>query len=107
MADNPRLEPNLLGKEPNPLNLQNSFVAAIDINHFTDVGKYTEHIDNLIDGLKALPKAEGFSEIFVPGEPEDRIHEERMRNGIPLPQGTVQNLRNAAEKCGVKLPAGL
>lgn len=107
LADNPRLEPNLMGREPTPPNLQNSFVAAIDINHFTDVGKYMEHIDNLIDGLKALPKAEGFREIFMPGEPEDRICEERMRDGIPLPQGTVQNLRNAAEKYGVELPAGL
>lgn len=107
MADNPRLEPNLMGKEPNPLNLQNSFVAAIDIGQFTDVESYKEHIDNLIDGLKDLPKAEGFSEIFVPGEPEDRICEERMRDGIPLPQGTVQNLRNAAEKYEVELPVGL
>jgi ureidoglycolate dehydrogenase (NAD+) len=107
MADNPRLEPNLMGKEPNPPNLQNSFVAAIDISQFTGVESYKEHIDNLIDGLKALPKAQGFSEIFMPGELEDRICEERKRDGIPLPQGTVQNLRNAAEKYGVELPTGL
>ncbi len=107
MADNPRLEPNLTGKEPNPPNLQNSFVAAIDISQFIDVESYKEHIDNLIDGLKALPKAQGFSEILMPGELEDRICEERKRDGIPLPRGTVQNLRNAAEKYGAELPTGL
>jgi len=71
------------------------------------VESYKEHIDNLIDGLKALPKAEGFTEIFVPGEPEERTFEERSRNGIPLPEGTVRNLRNIAERFGVKLPPGL
>ncbi len=107
MADNPRLEPNLMGREPNPPNLQNSFIAAIDISQFTDVEGYREHIDNLIDGLKALPRAEGFSEIFVPGEPEDRTHQERARNGIPLPAGTIRNLRSAAERFDLKLPQGL
>ncbi len=104
MADNPRLEPILAGKEPNYLNLQNSFVASIDISQFTNVDKYKEHIDNLIDGIKGLPKAEGFNEIFVPGEPEERTYEERIRNGIPLPEGTVRNLRSAAERFSIELP---
>ncbi|MEE9399158.1 MAG: Ldh family oxidoreductase [Dehalococcoidales bacterium] len=101
------LEPNLTGSEPNPLNLQNSFVAAINISLFTKLDTYGKHIDNLIDGLKTLPAAEGFSEIFVPGESEDRTYEERSRNGIALPEGTVHNLRNAAEKFGINLPPGL
>jgi len=82
-------------------------VAAIDISTFTDVESYKEHIDNLIDGLKALPKAEGFSEIFVPGEPEERTFDDRSRSGIPLPEGTVRNLRSIAERFGIKLPPGL
>jgi len=125
MAGNPVLEPALLGKEIEPeaegkkveaigerlsyvpRHIQNSVVAAVDISTFTDVESYKEHIDNLIDGLKALPKAEGFSEIFVPGEPEERTFDERSRNGIPLPEGTVRNLRSIAERFGVKLPPGL
>jgi LDH2 family malate/lactate/ureidoglycolate dehydrogenase len=125
MAGNPMLEPALFGKEIGPpvpdkktkaigerlsyvpRHIQNSVVAAIDIRTFTDVEGYKEHIDNLIDGLKALPKAEGFSEIFVPGEPEERTFDDRSRNGIPLPEGTVRNLRSIAERFGVKLPLGL
>jgi len=125
MASNPMLEPALFGKEIGPpvqdkktkaigerlsyvpRHIQNSVVAAIDIRTFTDVEGYKEHIDNLIDGLKALPKAEGFSEIFVPGEPEERTFVDRSRNGIPLPEGTVRNLRSIAERFGVKLPLGM
>ena len=125
MAGNPVLEPVLFGREIGqpgegkkrqavgerlaylPKHIQNSVVAAIDISTFTDLGSYKEHIDNLIDGIKALPKADGFREIFVPGEPEERAFAERSKNGIPLPEGTVRNLRAISEKLGVKLPPGL
>ena len=90
-----------------PKHIQNSVVAAIDISTFTELESYKEHIDNIIDGIKALPKAEGFREIFVPGEPEERNFVERSKSGIPLPEGTIHNLKAVSEKFGVKLPSGL
>ena len=125
MAGTPLLEPTLLGtashirsqgksevkwKRPGYTKArhnQNSVVAAIDIGNFTDLGDYEDHIDNLIDGIKALPKAEGFKEIFVPGELEERTSIERSKNGIPLPKGTVSNLRSIAERFVIKLPSGM
>ena len=108
MIDNPMLEPVLLGhKKFEGHEIQNSIVAAVDISQFTDVEVYKRHIDNLIDGLKALPKAEGFSEILVPGEPENRTCDDRSRNGIPLPGGTIRRLRDVAEKLGIQFPVDL
>ena len=107
MVGNPLLEPMLLGKERVRRHIQNSVVAAIDIGAFTDVESYKGHVDNLIEGLKALPKAEGVDEIFVPGEPEDRVYDDRVRHGIPLPQGTIRNLRSVAERLAIELSLGL
>jgi len=104
MANNPLLEPMLLGVERERRHRQNSAVAAIDISTFTDVETYKEHIDRLIDGLKALPTAEGFSEVLVTGEPEDRTFDDRVRNGIPLPPGTIRSLRDVAERFGLPKP---
>ncbi len=106
MVDNPLVAPVLLGRERDRRHKQNSVVAAIDIGTFTDVEGYKPHVDDLIDGLKGLPKANGVDEILVPGEPEDRTHAERARHGIPLPDGTVQNLRSVAARFGVTLPPG-
>lgn len=86
---------------------QNGFLAAIDIGAFTDLAAYKEDVDRLVDGIKALPRTDGTQEIFVPGEPERRVYDDRSKNGVPLPEGTVRNLRAAAERFDVPLPAGL
>jgi LDH2 family malate/lactate/ureidoglycolate dehydrogenase len=106
-AMNPLLEPTLLHREPVPPGTQNSVVAAINIATFGDVAAYREHVDRLVEGIKGLPKMDGVDEIMVPGEPELRVLAERQANGIPLPEGTVRNLRQVAAKLDVPLPAEL
>lgn len=106
MVGNPLLEPNITGRAPTARGVQNSFLVALDIGAFTDVEKYKADIDALIAAQKTLPKADGFEDILVPGEPEYRMQAERSRNGIPLPMGTVRNLRAVAERFGVRMPQG-
>jgi ureidoglycolate dehydrogenase (NAD+) len=105
MVGNPLLAPVLAGGA-RPVG-QNSVLAVVDIAAFTDVEQYKADVDATIDGLKALPPAEGFDEVLVPGEPEERTHAERARHGIPLPGGTVANLQEAAAKLSVTLPEEL
>jgi len=105
MAGNPLLIPALEGQEAAQRHRQNSVVAAVDIATFTDVARYREHIDRMIDGLHALPPADGFDRVQVAGEPEDQTMEARLRDGVPLPRGTAANLRKVAERFGVPVPA--
>ena len=42
-----------------------------------------------MDYLRSSPPAEGFDEVLIPGEPEFRKYEERIRTGIPLPEKTT------------------
>ncbi|NLT74750.1 MAG: Ldh family oxidoreductase [Chloroflexi bacterium] len=107
MAGNGLLTASLLGGERQRPGAQNSVVAAIDISAFTDVADYKGEIDRLIAAIKGLPPAKGFAEVLVPGEIENRVRVERSTTGIPLPEGTVMNLRQAARDLGVPLPAAL
>jgi LDH2 family malate/lactate/ureidoglycolate dehydrogenase len=107
MVGNPLITSTLLNQNPVAPGTQNSFVGAIHIGNFTDLEQYKENVDRLVTALKGLPKIEGVSEIFVPGEPEERVYEDRIKNGIPLPIGTVEKLRKAAERFKLKLPPGL
>ena len=94
----------LLGRRTMERGVQNSFLGAFDIGTFTDVDEYKQNVDDLIEGLKELPTAKGVDEVFAPGEPEDRTYQDRSANGIPLPPGTVSNLRSVAEKYEIDLP---
>ena len=107
MVGNPLLGPAFSAEPGAGRHRQNSVVAALDIAAFTDVAAYRAEVDRMIDGVKALPRAEGFAEVLVAGEPEDRSMEERTRDGVPLPAGTVENLRAVAARFRVPLPAGL
>ena len=106
MAANPLISTTLSGRAVRP-GTQNSVVAAVDVATFTDPAAYRREMDALIGAIKGLPPAEGFTEVLVPGEIENRVREERLAAGIPLPMGTVRNLREVAEELGVACPEEL
>jgi LDH2 family malate/lactate/ureidoglycolate dehydrogenase len=105
LANNPLITPALT--EGVKRHNQNSIVAAIDIGLFTEPEAFKVEVDATIDALKALPRADGFSDVLMPGEPEFNVFDERRRHGIPLPPGTVQKLRDASAQFGISLPAGI
>ena len=107
MMGNPLLGPCLHDQDPPLPYTQNSVVAAINIGSFTDPDGYRQNIDTLVAGLKGLPTVEGVDEVLVPGEPENKIYDDRTRNGIPLPPGLVQKLRDVGQLLDIALPAGL
>jgi LDH2 family malate/lactate/ureidoglycolate dehydrogenase len=105
MVGDPLLEPALRKVPGADVHRQHGIVAAIDIAAFTDVERFRDHVDGLVAELKKLPKAEGVTEILVPGELEDKTEAERRAGGIPLPAGTVQKLEIAGRRFGVATPA--
>ncbi len=84
---------------------QNSTVMALNIAAFTDIAEYKARVDDLIDSIKALPRADGFDEIFMPGEIEERRCTERLTGGIPVPAGSIAPLRAIAKRLSVPLPS--
>ena len=105
LVGNPLLVPYIREQQPIPVQgVQNSFVCAIDVDTFTDQDDYRQNIDELIDTMHATPVLEGSPPIQVPGEIENAICEQRTRDGIPLPEGTVDKLRVAAERFKLELP---
>ncbi len=104
MVGNPLIAPFVEGKTDGKPHMQNGFAMAIDIARFTDVGGYVAEIDRLVDAVKGLPKADGSSEILVPGERGDAVLERRRVDGIPLPAGTWKRLEEVAAPLGVAMP---
>lgn len=81
---------------------------AIDASIAGDREGYEERVAALIEEAKSVPLAQGFNEVFYPGELEDR--NERLAldaGGVTLPIQTVLDMRELSERQGVPLPAQL
>ena len=59
----------------------------------------------LCAAMKAVPPAQGFEEVLLPGEPEERTAARRQREGIPVDDVTWENLQAAAARFGIAFPA--
>lgn len=80
------------------------WLLAIDIEHFMPIEAFKDRIQTLVDMAHSSNPAVGFAGVLVPGEPEERIREQRIREGIPLPEATVHELRKLGDRYGVAFP---
>ena len=61
----------------------------------------------LIDDVKAVPLAQGFDEVFYPGEVEDRAEAANLAaGGIVLAEQSLSDLRALGVETAVPFPTG-
>ena len=53
-------------------------------------------MDALIAQIKGVPLAQGFDEVFYPGEIEARNDAKNRRDGLTLPEDTLTDLKKVA-----------
>lgn len=78
------------------------FFGAIRIDGFRPVEEFQASMDDIIQRLKSLPKAEGQERIYIHGEKEYEESERRKREGIPLVGKVYEDLRAIAGETGVE-----
>ena len=81
----------------------NNLMAAINIENFTPVRQFKERIDQLIDTLKAVPRAKDVDTILMPNEKEYLFELKRTKEGIPLNEVLVKELNGLAKKFDLPL----
>lgn len=84
---------------------QGWWFAAWRIDAFRDVGEFKADMRRMTDHLRTLRPINGVDRVQVPGDPEARHREERLRLGIPLDEETIVQLRELGEELGVELRA--
>ena len=90
------------GKEPL---VTSAFYMAINPEQFMPLPEFQARVDRLVDMVKVSDRAAGVDEVYIAGEIEFRCKAERLRNGIPLSDVVVGELRTLAAASGV--PFGL
>ena len=80
------------------------FFGAMRVDAFRPLDEFKRGMDAMIQALHAAPKEEGQDRIYVAGEIEDETEQERLRNGIPLPDTVVEDLKTLSTRYHVPLP---
>jgi LDH2 family malate/lactate/ureidoglycolate dehydrogenase len=79
------------------------FFGAMRIDAFRPADDFKKHMDNWIKGFRNARPIKGEKKVLVPGDPERKFEAERMKNGIPLLDAVVADLKNLGEKFSVAL----
>jgi LDH2 family malate/lactate/ureidoglycolate dehydrogenase len=76
------------------------FLMAIDPTAFRAEGEFENDLDDVIDVLHASPPSDECEPVLVAGEPEALAREQRLRDGIPVPDSLAEKIRQICVRCG-------
>jgi len=85
-----------------PQNVGHLF-GVLPISAFEDIGHYKQRIGKAIQDLQSVKKAPGVEQIYLPGEREYLLLQERRRQGIPISRGVFQDLQEIGGRYGITL----
>jgi ureidoglycolate dehydrogenase (NAD+) len=81
------------------------FHLAIDPERTVGRAQFEDLLAGLLDRIRRSAPAEGFEEVMVAGDPEDRAEREREAAGVPLTPALTKTLRELSDDLGVTPPA--
>ncbi len=86
------VQPNLPGKG------LGHFLGAIQVDGFSDVDVFKNNMDLWIERFKNAEPIDAKQPVIIPGEPEAQFMKVRIKEGIPLIDAVVQDLKQLAER---------
>jgi LDH2 family malate/lactate/ureidoglycolate dehydrogenase len=82
------------------------FFLAIDPRAFRPEGAFEEDLDQVIDVLHGARRADPAQPVLVAGDPEMATRAERLRDGVPIPDDLMAQLRVVVKEAGVPFVLG-
>ena len=76
------------------------FFLAMDPKAFRGEGEFEDDLDDMIDALHAVAPVDPNQPVLVAGDPEEKAMAERTKNGIPVPDNLLAQVRDVAKECG-------
>jgi hypothetical protein len=81
------------------------FFLVLDVAQFAGAEHFLKEVTGLAENIRACPRAEGVSDITLPGDPERKTKAQRLQTGIAVDDGTWNQLVTLANKLGMKAPS--
>ena len=77
------------------------FLGAIRIDAFRSAEDFKKDMDNWIGTFRNAEPSAGQERVLIPGDPERELTIERQKNGIPLHEQVVADLKDLATRFGL------
>ncbi|HEX2113267.1 MAG TPA: Ldh family oxidoreductase [Alphaproteobacteria bacterium] len=88
----------------NPQNIGHLF-GVLPVAAFEDVATYKARMDKAVREVRGVKRAPGVARIYLPGEREYLLLEERRKTGIPIGTGVFGELQALGREYGIELKA--
>ena len=92
---------------PMPVNMPGEglghFFGAMRIDAFRPAEDFKSHMDNWISRFHAAKPIDENQKVLVPGDPEREMEVIRMKEGIPVVDSVVEDLKKVGEQFGIEL----
>ncbi len=79
------------------------FFGAMRVDAFRPADEFKKHMDNWITRFRAAKTIEGEEKLIIPGDPEREYETIRRKEGIPVNNKVVEDLKELGKKLGVDL----
>jgi LDH2 family malate/lactate/ureidoglycolate dehydrogenase len=77
------------------------FFGAMRIDAFRPAEEFKQHMDLWIKRFRSAKTIEGEERVIIHGDPEREMTEERMREGIPLHDEVIKDLKELSKKLAI------
>jgi uncharacterized oxidoreductase len=74
---------------------------VVDVSAFLPRQQFACMVEEMREYIKSALPAPGFDEVLLPGEPDARKREQRLRDGIPIDENSWRQIENAAAELGI------
>lgn len=78
------------------------FVGAMRVDAFRPASEFKMHMDNWITRFRTASTIAGEDRVIIPGDPERETSEKRIKEGIPLNEKVIDDLKELAVKLGIE-----
>ncbi|MEK6781304.1 MAG: Ldh family oxidoreductase [Bacteroidota bacterium] len=77
------------------------FFGAMQIDGFMEVDEFKKRIDEWIEVFRNTKPAKGHKAVLIPGDPEHAEEAIRRKNGVPLIETVVNDLKDISKQTGI------
>jgi LDH2 family malate/lactate/ureidoglycolate dehydrogenase len=77
------------------------FFGAMRIDAFRPAKDFKHHIDNWIERFRKAKPAKGYEKVLIPGNPEREMEQVRIKEGIPVVESVVEELKTLAKQLNI------